>query len=348
MNTKTFMLLLIGVLVIGGVLGGAVIAAAALGGSDAPEPAPAVLAAPVTSSLGQQSSQQVSQQPTGQPSSSQFSPDAESRLLDGGSSLIGTVEKIDGDTLTISTSEGSMLAMVGGEAIIQMFAEVASADLELGTRVTVNGERGEDGLIVATSIVVIPEGEGGFFGRGSSAGGDQGHDEQSSGQPSQEQQDQFRQRFQGQFGQGGGNQQLPGQLTQEQRDQFRRQFQGQLEQGTGGQGFGGRGGLTGTIESIEGGVITIETARGPLQAIIDDDTTIQKFSQGTLSDLPMGAQVRLTGQQSEDGTFDASAVFMLPEDGFGFGGDFFGGQDGSGQPRFPGGFQQHEPETASP
>ncbi|MCH8108823.1 MAG: hypothetical protein IIB15_01705, partial [Chloroflexi bacterium] len=70
-------------------------------------------------------------------------------------------------------------------------------------------------------------------------------------------------------------------------------------------------------------------------------TTIQKFSQGTLSDLAISAQVRLTGQQSEDGTFEASAVFMVPEDGGfgGFGGGLFGGR---------GGFQPPESDTASP
>lgn len=340
MNTKTFMMLLIGVLVIGGVLGGAVIAATTLGGSDAPEPAQIVSAAPASSSLGQQSQQQVNQQQTeqtSQPSNPQFSPDAGSQLFNGGSNLIGTVEKIDGDTLTISTSGGSILAMVGGEATIQMFAEVMLTDLELGTRVTVNGERGEDGLLVASSIVVIPEGEDGFLG----GGGFGRRGGPGTEQLDQEQLDQLRQQFQGQFGQGGGNQQVPGQLTQEQRDQFRRQFQGQFGQGGGGQGFGDGGGFTGTIESIVDGVITIETTRGPLQATIDDDTTIRRFSQGMLSDLPIGAQVRLTGQQGEDGTFEATSVFMVPEDGGfgGFGGGLFGGR---------GGFQPPESDTASP
>ena len=351
MNTKTFMMLLIGVLVIGGVLGGAVIAATTLGGSDAPEPAQAVLAVPASSSLGQQSQQQVSQQQTeqaSQPSNPQFSPDAGSQLFNGGSNLIGTVEKIDGDTLTISTSDGSILAMVGDDATIQLFAEVTPENLAIGTQVTVNGERGEDGLLVASSIVVIPEGEDGFLG-GGGFGGRRGP---GTGQLDQEQLDQLRQQFQGQFGGGGGNQQFQGQLTQEQRDQFRQQFQGQFTQGAdGGQGFGGRGGLTGTVESIVDGIITIETPRGPLQATITDDTTIQRFSQGTLSDLPVGAQVRVTGQQGEDGTFEATSVFMLPEDGFGvggFGGGFFGGQDGSGRSRFPGGFQSPGSDTASP
>ena len=352
MNTKTFMMLLIGVLVIGGALGGVVIAATVLGGSDEPEPSQVILTNPSGSSSSQQSSQQASQQqtePTSQPSNSQFSPDAGSPLFNGGSNLIGSVEKIDGDSLTISTSDGSVLARLGDDAIVQMFADVSAEDLAIGTQVTVNGERGEDGLMVASSIVVIPEGENGFAG----GGGFGGRDGPGGGQLDQEQLNQLRQQFQGQFGGGGGNQQFQGQLTQEQRDQFRAQFQGQLGQGGGGQGFGGiggRGGLTGTIESIVDGVITIETPRGPLQAIIDDDTTIQMFSQGTLSDLPVGAQVRVTGQEGEDGVFEASSVFMIPDDGGfgGFGGGFFGGQDGSGRPRFPGGFQPPGSDTASP
>ncbi|MCH7706718.1 MAG: hypothetical protein IIB33_06690, partial [Chloroflexi bacterium] len=101
----------------------------------------------------------------------------------------------------------------------------------------------------------------------------------------------------------------PGQITQERLEQFRQQFQGQFGGGggfRGGDGFGGRGGLggglTGTIESIDGAVITLDTAQGLLIATLNADTTIQMFVEGTPTDLEPGMQVSVIGQRADDGT----------------------------------------------
>ena len=102
--------------------------------------------------------------------------------------------------------------------------------------------------------------------------------------------------------------------------QFRQRFQGQVSP-DGGQGFAGRGGLTGTIENIEGDTITVNTSRGPLQAIIGADTIIQMFAEGTLADLQTGQRVTVTGQPDEDGTVQAGSILLMPE---GAGGFFFG------------------------
>jgi len=143
-----------------------------------------------------------------------------------------------------------------------------------------------------------------------------GTDQQASGQLTQEQLDQFRQQIQS------------GEFDPENRDQFRRQFQDQFGQGGPGDlGFGGAGGLTGTIEGIEGDTITINTAQGPLQATISTDTTIQIFAEGTLTDLENGDQVTVRGQRREDGTVEATSITVTPE-GLGglFGDPLFEGQ----------------------
>ena len=143
-----------------------------------------------------------------------------------------------------------------------------------------------------------------------------GTDQQASGQLTQEQLDQFRQQIQS------------GEFDPENRDQFRRQFQDQFGQGGPGDlGFGGTGGLTGTIEGIEGDTITINTAQGPLQATISTDTTIQIFAEGTLTDLENGDQVTVRGQRREDGTVEATSITVTPE-GLGglFGDPLFEGQ----------------------
>ena len=48
--------------------------------------------------------------------------------------------------------------------------------------------------------------------------------------------------------------------------------------------------MLGTIETIDGDTLTINTSRGPLQAAVGAETTIQVFADGTLADLETGMQ----------------------------------------------------------
>ena len=95
----------------------------------------------------------------------QFGGTGGGRRFGGGDGLFGTIETIEGDTLTINTPRGPLQASVGPETTIQVFAEGTLADLEAGMQVTVVSERADDGSVVATSITVTPEGAGGFGGR---------------------------------------------------------------------------------------------------------------------------------------------------------------------------------------
>ena len=119
--------------------------------------------------------------------------------------------------------------------------------------------------------------------------------------------------------------------SQQQLDQFRQQRPGQLGQDAGGLGFADRGGLTGTIEKIEGSTLTVNTAQGPLQATIGASTAIQRFAEGTLEDLLAGVQVTVTGQRGEDGTVEATSILITPEGVGGLPGTFFGGRQQSEQ-----------------
>ena len=143
--------------------------------------------------------------------------------------------------------------------------------------------------------------------------------------------DQIRQRIQS------------GEITQEELAELREQFQGQGGAAGGGggfaggggafggRGFGGGGGLVGTIEKIEGNVLTVNTQQGPLLATIGADSTIRMFSEGTLADLLTGTRVTVTGQRGEDGTVQATLVLITPEGAEGFFGGGLG--DGGGQRR---------------
>ena len=74
------------------------------------------------------------------------------------------------------------MAAVGDDTTIQMTAEVPLTELTAGMRVTMGGERGEDGTFQASNVFVVPEGaSAGPFGRfpggrggfGGGGGGDQ-------------------------------------------------------------------------------------------------------------------------------------------------------------------------------
>lgn len=178
-------------------------------------------------------------------------------------------------------------------------------------------------LLIA--VLVLGGSLGGAFVGGIALGKSQTEGTPSSGAPlsstdstsrqtdqlSQEQLDEIRQRIQsGEFDPGA-------------RDQLRQQFQGQFDRGAGPGGFSG-GGLTGTIEEIQGNTVTVNTPRGPLQASIGADTTIQVFTDGTLADLLIGMRVTVIGQPGEDGTVQATSIVLVPEGSTGFlGGDSF-------------------------
>ncbi len=73
------------------------------------------------------------------------------------------------------------ITTVGPETTIQKTTEISLEDLIEGMRLTVSGERGEDGTVEATTIFVQPEGAGSFAGGGFRGGF--GHDEGSVGGP---------------------------------------------------------------------------------------------------------------------------------------------------------------------
>ena len=57
-----------------------------------------------------------------------------------------------------------MQVVITEDTAVQMFTQVEPDELENGTRVTVVGQRGEDGAVMAQTIVIVPEGSGELFG----------------------------------------------------------------------------------------------------------------------------------------------------------------------------------------
>ena len=332
MNTKPFLLLLIAALVLGGSAGGVVVAVSALGGN-AEESSILTLPDQSTPSDGQASQTasdesdqerlrqlEASGQDTGgQPDTNSGDQSGQSFRgagFGGGGRLIGTIEKVEGNMITVTTPQGTQAASYGDDTVIQMLAQGTLADLEIGMQARVVGQRGTDGTLQVQSAVITPEGASGFPDGGSRGGGFPGGGQ--FGELSQEELAELRQQFQGQFGQGTGDRGEFGQRPGGQGEFGQRSGgpggfgQGQFGQGQFGQRAAG-GVLTGTIEQIEGNIITINTSRGPLQATIGDDTAIQIFTVGTLTGLETGLGVTVTGQRGEDGTVIARTIVIAPE-----------------------------------
>jgi hypothetical protein len=200
MNTKDFSVLLVFVLVVGRGLGGAFAGGVALGksqaddievrGSSAPLPF-SPLQAPSGQS-GQQATDQVRQQfgscQVSQEDreqlrqrfqSGEINPEDLDRLrqqfagqfgqgFPGGGELTGIIEKVEGNTLTVDTPQGTRQATFNNETVVQKFAAGDPEDLQAGVRVTLIGQPGEDGIVEARSILITPTGAdgfgGGFFG----------------------------------------------------------------------------------------------------------------------------------------------------------------------------------------
>ncbi|MDY6892314.1 MAG: DUF5666 domain-containing protein [Chloroflexota bacterium] len=77
-------------------------------------------------------------------------------------------------------------------------------------------------------------------------------------------------------------------------------------------GFSGGAGTMGTVESVEQGVITLSTLEGSISVLTGNSTFFQTVNEGSLGDVSVGENVTVSGEQQEDGTIQATAVYMIP------------------------------------
>ena len=71
-------------------------------------------------------------------------------------------------------------------------------------------------------------------------------------------------------------------------------------------------GLFGTISSLQGNLVTLESPRGQAQATISETTAIQKRVMASVEDLSAGATVQVTGRPGGDGQIQARSVTLAP------------------------------------
>ncbi len=82
----------------------------------------------------------------------------------GRGGLQGTVEKIEGNTLTINTPQGSLQAKITATTQIEAVTTGKVSDIAVGTRITVTGQRAADGTTEAATVLIVPEGFTGGLG----------------------------------------------------------------------------------------------------------------------------------------------------------------------------------------
>ena len=92
--------------------------------------------------------------------------DGSTQSFGGRNSVSGTVENIDGESITVKTSQGETTATITRDTTINKIAEVSIDELQVGDQVTVIGPVDDSDSITASTIVINPEGLGRFFGSG--------------------------------------------------------------------------------------------------------------------------------------------------------------------------------------
>jgi hypothetical protein len=65
---------------------------------------------------------------------------------------LGTIEEVDGNTLILSTQEGTVRVETTDTTLIEKYASVQVGDLKVGEQVVVSGSENSDGSLTARSI----------------------------------------------------------------------------------------------------------------------------------------------------------------------------------------------------
>jgi len=103
------------------------------------------------------------------------------------------------------------------------------------------------------------------------------------------------------------------QELQNRTSQFASDQQSGLTPPTGAGMLFGRGGTTGTVEKIEGGIITVTTPTGSVSVITSSSTTVQTMDSGNLTDIKTGDSITVSGETKDDGSIQATSIFITPK-----------------------------------
>lgn len=83
--------------------------------------------------------------------------------------------------------------------------------------------------------------------------------------------------------------------------------------GEGRRGGAGRGGLVGTVQGLEDGVLTVVSPRGEQSVALTDTTTFYQVSEVSRETLTPESRVRVAGSANLEGGISAQSVVIVPE-----------------------------------
>ncbi len=153
----SFMGLLILIIVVGGAVGGAYGAGMAVGKGSVslPPQAQAVLGAGDLASAAAARGGAAGAGASG--GAAAFAAGGAVAYGAGGSAVMGTVEKLEGNTLTVSTQGGGTTQVgLADSTVVRKLADAPKDELKQGVRVVVTGQQGAGGAVTASSIQIIP------------------------------------------------------------------------------------------------------------------------------------------------------------------------------------------------
>lgn len=190
----------------------------------------------------------------------------------------GTVEEVSTNGFTLVSQGGKLPVVTSSSTKVSKMAEVKVTDLKVSDSVIGTGSRKEDGNLAAVSIQVVVTDSLRIMG-------DIPVDRA------------------GQFGQGGQRGQNPGtgSNTQQQRTPSAGMQSALATM------------VSGTIEAIEGNIITVKTQSGSSnKMIISDETVVRKMAEGSSTDITVGQTAMVSGERNSTGAIVATTVQLTP------------------------------------
>ena len=184
----------------------------------------------------------------------------------------------------------------------------------------------------AASTPALPEGAAAAFA--------QFRQQAQSGQGDQAA-ERLRQQIRGQIGQGGGQAAAGAAQGGGTGAAATGAAAGSTGGAAGGAGFGGfaaaaglGGGAFGTLTSVEGSELKIESPAGVITVKLTDDTTLREISDVSVEELTSGIRITVAGTRDDSGTIEARTITIVPEGvDFGAGQGFRPGQGFGGRQR---------------
>ncbi len=191
-----------------------------------------------------------------------------------GQGVNGTLTKIAGNTLTLTTAQGQVTVNVGSDTAIQKTITGTLSYLSEGQSLTVIGPRDfnaqdANGAIRATLIIIRPQGQG------APSIPPAGANTSPSGRPS-----------------GPGNGTNPTIPSPPRAPRGR--------------------GANGTLTNIVGNTLTLATTQGQVTVNASPNTPVQKTVTGTLSDLSEGQSLIVIGTRDANGNITAASIMVMP------------------------------------